>query len=178
MRLFYVIIYRLRGRRIFHAAAGFILLSFMFGGILSGALVLSFAQSFFACLALRLCVRMLLLADVFFASLYRPLFPIGALFLLICCCLWGAAVRTAFDCAELLLKILLFLPIVLCALVYLISALFLFDLMTDNVRMGMGGLTFARRLGCALSSGDIAPLTAAFAAEGVLNCVICALLSA
>ena len=178
MRLFYVIIYKLRGRRIFHAAAGFILLSFMFGGIRS-ALVLSFAHGFFACLALRLCVRLLLIADAFFASLYRPLFPIGAIFLLIGCCLWGAGVRTAFDCAELFLKILLFLPIILCALVYLIAALFLLDLMTDNVRMGMGGLTFAGRMGCALSSSrDIAPLIAAFAAEEALNCVICALLSA
>ena len=46
-----------------------------------------------------------IIADAFFASLDRPLFPIGAIFLLIGCCLWGAGVRTAFDCAELFLKI-------------------------------------------------------------------------
>ena len=175
MRFLSFILYKLRANAALHIILGFMLLSLMFCGIYSCAVAISISESIFACLAVRLLVRLFLLCDAFFSSLYRPLGTICPIFLLTDGFLWGCVVRTAYDLFTPVLKAVLFILFVICAAFYFVCILLFSDILADNLKTRLHGLSFSERAACALSTQNELPaLLVCLSAETALNCVICA----
>ncbi len=175
MRFFSFVLYKLRANSALHIVFGFMLLSLMFCGIYSRAVVIGISESIFACLAVRLSVRLFLLCDAFFSSLYRPLCALCPICLFTDGFLWGCVVRTAYDLFKPVLKAVLLIPFVICAVFFFVCLLLFSDILTDNLKTRLNGLGFSERAACALSmQNELSALLICLSAETALNCVICA----
>ena len=171
---------KIKANRALYAAHCFVILSFIFSGLYCKNAAIVVPENFFAHFFLRAFLYFILITDAFILSLYRFCIPLSFLTQLAGCCLWGMMVRCSYFEAALLSKILLFLPILLCAVFSILNAM-VCEILLLNFRralsFGKAALPFKQKFLYSLNEyKSCMCLFFAMLVEIAISCVISAML--
>lgn len=172
---------KIKANRVLYAALCFVILSFIFSGLYCKNVAIAVPENFFAHFFLRAFLYFILITDAFILSLYRFCIPLSFLTQLAGCCLWGMMLRYSYFGAALLSKILLFLPILLCAVLYSILNAMVCEILLLNFRralsFGKAALPFKQKFLYSLNEyKSCMYLFFAMLVEIAISCVISAML--